>query len=92
LVEARCQDDGGGVSGPTFRPDDPEVARIEADDFQLQEAINAELALLANLQRRERIVKSELEQAEETQNRVQQSQILADQHAECLQYEQNRTP
>lgn len=92
LVEARAEDELGGASRESFGQDEWETEGIEADDFQLQEAINAELAILANLQRRERILKSELEQAEKARRLEQWGEILADQHAEWLRYNQNQHP
>jgi hypothetical protein len=86
LVEARSQDGPSGLSGNAFGPVKSDIERLEADVFLIQEAINAELALLANLQRRDRIIRMEQEQAEEARNRAQLGQILADQHAELLQY------
>ncbi len=90
LLEARAEEDFSGMSRDTLEPEESDLTRIEANDFQLQEAINAELALLANLQRRERILKSELQHASEAQDLAKLGQILADQHAESLQNDQSR--
>lgn len=87
LVEARTEGDFSERNSQAFGSSDSNIGRMEADDFQLLEAINAELALLASLQRRERITKSEREQTEQTRERTEQGKMLADLHAASLRHE-----
>ncbi len=88
LVEAQTESDFSGLCSQAVDSSDSDITNIEADDFRLQEAINAELALLASLQRRERITKSEREQTEQTLERIKQGKILADLHAATLRHEE----
>jgi len=86
LVEARADSDFSGCSSQGLASSGSEIERIEVDNFQLQEAINAELALLASLQRCERILKSEREQTEKTFERIEEGKKLADLHAATLHH------
>ncbi len=84
LVEARADCDFSEGTCKSLRYSGSEIGRIEADDFQLQEAINAELALFASLQRRERILKSEREIDEQAFEGIEEGKKLADLYTAML--------
>lgn len=83
-------DQAGSVSGVTDIGDNDisshkTSARDDSfDELQLAEAINAELAMLASLQRRDRILKGQRELSEQQAEQANQGILLAELHAATL--------
>ena len=84
LTAAQLESGFSEMDTQFVRNSDSKDRKLIVDDFQLLEAINAELALLANLQRRERILRADREQSEHEFEKAEHGKLLADLHAATL--------
>ncbi len=87
LFEARTDSESSSINDKVSANRALDYINQNDSEFQLLEAINAELAELASLQRRERFIKLERERFDNEIERTAQGHLLAELHAAWLRQE-----